>query len=33
LEKIDAALADGEARLDLIRDAIDRELRRRSRRS
>jgi hypothetical protein len=33
LEKIDAALADGEARLDLIREAIDRELKRRSRRS
>jgi hypothetical protein len=33
LEKIDAALADGEARLDLIREAIDRELKRRARRS
>ena len=33
LEKIDAALADGEARLDLIREAIDRELKRRTRRS
>jgi hypothetical protein len=33
LEKIDAALADGEARLDLIREAIDRELKRRGRKS
>lgn len=33
LQKIDAALADGEARLDLIREAIDRELKRRERRS
>jgi hypothetical protein len=33
LKKIDAALADGEARLDLIREAIDRELKRRARRS
>lgn len=33
LELVDAALRDGEARLDLIREAIDRELKRRSRRS
>jgi hypothetical protein len=33
LELIDAALRDGEARLDLIREAIDRELRRRGRKS
>lgn len=31
LEQIDAALGDGEARLDLIREAIERELRRRAR--
>jgi len=31
LEQIDAALGEGEARLDLIREAIDRELRRRRR--
>ena len=31
LSKIDAALADGEARLDLIREAIERELKRRQR--
>lgn len=31
LERIDAALADGEARLDLIREAINRELKRRER--
>lgn len=31
LEQIDAALRDGEARLDLIREAIDRELKRRGR--
>lgn len=29
--EMDAALADGETRLDLIREAIDRELRRRAR--
>jgi len=29
--RIDAALAPGEVRLDLIRDAIERELKRRSR--
>lgn len=33
LEQIDAALEDGEARVDLIREAIDRELKRRKRRS
>lgn len=33
LERIDANLIEGEARLDLIREAIDRELRRRERRS
>jgi len=32
LERIDAALDAGETRLDLIRDAIDRELKRRKRR-
>ena len=31
--QIDAALEDGEIRLDLIREAIDRELKRRARRS
>lgn len=31
LEQIDASLTEGEARLDLIREAIDRELRRRKR--
>jgi hypothetical protein len=30
-DQIDAALAEGEARLDLIREAIGRELKRRSR--
>lgn len=30
LAKIDAALVDGEPRLDLIREAIDRELKRRA---
>jgi hypothetical protein len=30
---IDGALQDGEIRLDLIREAIDRELKRRARRS
>lgn len=30
-ERIDAALAPGEVRLDLIRDAIERELKRRDR--
>lgn len=29
LSRVDAALRDGEARLDLIREAIDRELKRR----
>lgn len=29
--RLDAALEEGEARLDLIRDAIDRELKRRER--
>lgn len=29
VERMDAALADGEARLDLVREAIERELRRR----
>jgi metal-responsive CopG/Arc/MetJ family transcriptional regulator len=33
VERMDAALADGEARLDLIREAIERELKRRERRS
>lgn len=33
LERLDAALRDGEARLDLIREAIERELKRRERRS
>lgn len=32
LERIDAALEDGEARVDMIRSAIDRELKRRERR-
>jgi len=31
LGRIDAALTDGEARLDLIRQAIERELKRRER--
>jgi len=31
LEAIDASLEDGEARLDMIRTAIDRELKRRAR--
>jgi hypothetical protein len=31
VDRIDAALEPGEPRLDLIRDAIDRELRRRER--
>ncbi len=30
VDRMDAALADGEARLDLIREAIDRELKRRA---
>jgi len=29
VERLDAALRDGEARLDLIREAIERELKRR----
>lgn len=33
LQEIDAALDDGEARVDLIREAIERELKRRRRRS
>ncbi len=33
LERIDGLLTDGEARLDLIREAIERELKRRERRS
>lgn len=33
LAQIDAMLADGEARLDLIREAIERELKRRGRKS
>ncbi len=33
LDRIDAALRDGEARLELVREAIERELRRRERRS
>lgn len=32
LERLDANLAEGETRLDLIRTAIERELRRRERR-
>jgi len=32
LERLDGLLVDGEARLDLIREAIDRELKRRDRR-
>lgn len=31
--RLDAALQDGEARLDLIREAIEKELKRRERRS
>ena len=31
LERIDAALADGEKRADLIREAVERELKRRER--
>jgi hypothetical protein len=33
LEQMDAALEDGETRLDLIREAIERELKRRKRRT
>lgn len=33
LKRLDGLLAEGEARLDLIREAIDRELKRRERRS
>lgn len=33
LEEIDALLEDGEARLDLIRQAIEKELKRRKRKS
>lgn len=33
LERIDAALQESEARLDLVREAIERELKRRQRRS
>ena len=33
VDRIDANLGEGEARLDLIRAAIDRELKRRERRS
>lgn len=32
LERIDSSLGDGEARVDMIRSAIDRELKRRERR-
>jgi hypothetical protein len=32
-DQIDAALAEGEARLDLIRQSIDRELKRRARKA
>jgi len=32
LERMDAMLADGEMRLDLIREAIEKELKRRERR-
>jgi hypothetical protein len=33
LERIDSALAEGEKRSDLIREAVERELKRRERRS
>jgi hypothetical protein len=33
LERIDAALAEGEKRSDLIREAVERELKRRERKS
>lgn len=33
LERIDAALDDGQSRLDLIRQAIERELKRRERKA
>ncbi len=33
VERMDAQLGDGEARVDLIREAIERELKRRERRS
>ncbi len=33
LQAVDAALQDGEARVDLIREAIERELKRRGRKS
>jgi metal-responsive CopG/Arc/MetJ family transcriptional regulator len=33
LERIDAGLREGEARVDLIREAIERELKKRERRS
>lgn len=33
VERMDAALHDGEARVDLIREAIERELKRRERKS
>jgi hypothetical protein len=33
LERVDSALGEGEARLDLIREAIERELKRRARRA
>lgn len=33
VSRMDAALQDGEARLDLIREAIERELKRRERRA
>lgn len=33
VERMDAALQEGEARLDLIREGIDRELKRRERKS
>jgi hypothetical protein len=33
LERLDGLLAEGETRLDLVREAIDREMKRRERRS
>jgi hypothetical protein len=33
VERMDAQLGDGEARLDMIREAIERELKRREKRS
>jgi metal-responsive CopG/Arc/MetJ family transcriptional regulator len=33
VQRMDAALAEGEARVDLIREAVERELKRRERRA